>query len=134
MYKSGIDDVNKYDYTMLAIESMVRAQIGYEEDFYLIGVPADDEDGWYLPHELAHGLFYTNSKYRREMTRLVNRIPKTKKDKIFELLRETGYCEEVLVDETQAYCATGILDDWKDLKLSKTVKGFESAYAKYTKK
>lgn len=129
--KKGIPDFNKYDCNMLAIESMIRAR-GCEGDFYLIGVPDSDEEG-YLEHELAHGLFYVNDKYRREMTRLVNKLPQKKKEAVFEALRAESYCEDVLVDETQAYCATGVLDGWKEIKLGKEVKAFEAAFKKYAK-
>jgi hypothetical protein len=129
---AGIPDMNKYDYTMLAIESMIRAQVK-EDDFYLIGVSDEGQED-YLDHELAHGLFYTNDKYKRAMTRLVKQIPTNKKEKIFASLREEGYCEEVLIDETQAYCATGVFDGWKEFKLGKEIRKFQTEFVKYVGK
>lgn len=58
-----------------------------------------------LKHEIAHGLYYTNSMYRRVMDELLW----TYRDlvsKIYVALSELNYCDDVLADEAQAYLST----------------------------
>jgi len=76
-------------------------------DFYLLGVTdlGSDED---LPHEIAHGLFFTDEEYRNLATDLVDNMPEKDYEKIRSYLIGVGYCEHVLIDEIQAYMATGV--------------------------
>lgn len=85
-----------------AIES-IAARIGCEEDFYIIGTVEDDHKT--LQHELAHGLFFTDEKYRKIMTQMVKALPDLKELKA--ILRE-DYNSCVFIDEAQAYLATGL--------------------------
>jgi hypothetical protein len=129
--KAGIPDRNLHDHTMLAISSLIQFQLEHpEEDFYLIGVTEATKPDC-VPHELAHGLYYTNDKYHNEMNKLVQALPATKREAIFEVLRATGYADEVLVDETQAYLATGIDDELAACGIKKYLKPFENTYKKF---
>lgn len=62
-----------------------------------------------LRHELAHGLFYSQSMYKKIMETLVENL--NQKNDIYKRLREIGYCDDVLVDETQAYLATATVSE-----------------------
>jgi len=56
-------------------------------------------------HELAHGLYYLNVKYKRKMDRLTNSLQTFKKS-CFKVIMNMGYAEDVCYDETQAFLAT----------------------------
>lgn len=58
-----------------------------------------------LKHEIAHGLYYTNSMYRRVMDELLW-SHRDLVSKIYVVLSELNYCDDVLPDEAQAYLST----------------------------
>jgi len=58
-----------------------------------------------MRHEIAHGMYYLNDKYRKEMRALTKDI-KEKQPDIAKALKEMGYCNEVVDDEIQAYFGT----------------------------
>jgi len=51
-----------------------------QEKFYVIGTTGDTEL-YALRHETAHGLFYTNEDYRREVLGVLDEIDKKDRDK-----------------------------------------------------
>ena len=58
-----------------------------------------------LNHEIAHGLYYLNKKYKKEMDSLIN--PRTNFYKNFKIeLQLMEYSDDVIKDEIQAYCST----------------------------
>jgi len=128
---AGIPDMNGHDHIMLAINSLIDFDLSEEtKDYYLIGVSKETKET-YLPHELAHGLFYTNPSFRREMTRLVGRLPKLKKEAAFAALRKIGYAENVLVDEVQAHFATGLIEELEACDASAYLEEFEKVFKAY---
>ncbi len=89
-----------------------------------------------LRHEIAHGLFYTNPKYKREILKALKKIGQNKIKKIHKCLSKLGgYHSDVWVDETQAYLIDGLSKlkkhglDISDLK--DTSKKFNSILDKY---
>ena len=57
-----------------------------------------------LKHEIAHGLFYTNKKYKKEIVSKLKEINKDSKRKIFEFFKKhNGYHKDVWTDELHAY-------------------------------
>ncbi len=88
-----------------------------------------------LKHELAHGLFYTQSMYHKIMITLIDNNILLKKA-IFNRLKEMKYCEEVLVDETQAYLATASLSELKEFDFPKLeeedIIPFREAFKQFT--
>lgn len=77
-----------------------------KKKYYLIGVVEGEEDT--MKHEIAHGLYYLNRKYKKEMNKLIKALPQSMVDSIREELLDLGYCKQVVKDETHAYLATGI--------------------------
>jgi len=73
-------------------------------DFYIIGATQQDEEcADTIKHEFVHGAFFTNSDYRRDVINCLN----THKPGVIKVaLREMGYGENVLEDETNAYLLT----------------------------
>lgn len=76
------------------------------EDGYVIGVDKINTSTFY--HELCHGLYYTNKKYKKEMDAVTRSISKFNINKFKKNLREKGYCMSVFNDEMQAYMSTEI--------------------------
>ncbi len=107
--------------------------------FYLIGV--DRVEGGIMDHEIAHALFYLNTKYRREVTDLVKKLSKRKYEGMRKILLDLGYREEVIVDEIQAFMSTGLWEDMMKvvsdrdcspfLKLLSQYRGVEVPFREY---
>ena len=71
------------------------------EDAYIIGVTQGAE--YFketVQHEFVHGAFYANSEYRKEVEACVKHY---NIKPINRGLSKMGYCNEVVVDETNAY-------------------------------
>lgn len=78
------------------------------KEFYVIGVSLQSMH--LLDHEIAHGLYYTNKSYKKE---IINILKKFDTSIIRNEIKGTGgYCEEVLDDEVHAW----ILDIPNELK------------------
>ncbi len=100
--------------------------------FYIIGTFGDKNQST-LKHEIAHGLFYTVPDYKKDVLALLSTVDTRKIRR--ELMKDCGYCKEVLYDETHAYLL-GSLSDWRkkriinksheDIKMS-----LENIYQKY---
>ncbi len=135
--KHNIPDKNIYDYEMIQAWRECNAKL-YEKtelpvnDFYIIGVVKGNNA---LNHEIAHGLFYLNKQYKKEMTALVKALPNDIRDSINQGLKMLGYTPKVFIDETQAYMSTGLteafgkVDQWK-----KEREPFETLFKKYSRK
>ena len=107
-----------YDYIMDGILSSVKGKIHLNKRYYLIGV--DSFESSTMDHEIAHGLFYVNDDYKKKAFELVDNLPKRIRNGMSNVLLDMGYCEDVLIDEIQAYMSTGIIS-----RMSK-FKGIES--------
>jgi len=118
----NIRDKNKYDYFMLHAYYAIWHDIKYGSDsFFKTGSPTDfGKEGndpkyyligatndWAISHEFAHGLYYLNPKYKKQMNALTKKLPKKFLDKVNSWLEYIGYTPKVFADETQAYMATG---------------------------
>ena len=100
----------KKDYTdkEIALLSAINVKLDPEYDkYYLIATEEGEEVT--LRHEIGHGLYYLNKKYRKEMNDLIKELPQRMKNRIKSRLLEEGYCGQVVKDETHAYLATGTL-------------------------
>ena len=80
-----------------------------------------------LKHETAHGLFYTNSKYKAEVREVLERV---NLDQIDEYLKKKGYHKAVFEDEDHAYILCEI-DQLKDSRIG--INKFKSANRKLEK-
>jgi len=129
--KTGIPDLNKWDQVMMTIFSMCAVEYP-DLNFSLIGASRDvnEVDPTLLRHEIAHALYDIEPAYRQKMDRLFNKIPPDLLDRILQILKSWGYCDEHLVDEVQAYLSTGIdgLDDFDILSEEFDLKTIQQAY------
>lgn len=67
------------------------------EKYYIIGISKDKD---VYNHELCHALYYTNSKYKQEVDKILKKYDLSK---LSQFLRELGYHESVILDECHAY-------------------------------
>lgn len=112
LYKNNfwkkIPDFNKYDEFMSEIvEQLNKKENG--TSWYLIASLEEDKET--VSHEIAHGLWATNRKYKKKMQELIDNLTKEQYDCLKQWLSEHMYCEEVHDDEIQAYLATGLVED-----------------------
>lgn len=104
--------------------------------FYLIGCEENDQNDC-MRHEIAHGFYYLNKVYKKEMNKLIKEVPKRIKDRIRKELLSMGYCKAVIKDETHAYLSTGLRNNmvaWYDRILYLgLITQFEKTFKKYYK-
>jgi hypothetical protein len=109
----NIPDHNKYDDTMhhayrecinkIRIDENISS---YEFDgkFYIIGAMKDSATT--IQHEVAHGFYYLNKDYKKEMDKLVKALPAKIRKDMETMFIKMGYTKQVFVDEIQAYFST----------------------------
>ncbi len=86
---------------LTSIEQDIVEALRYRQDrFYVIGTYGDDDPGDTLNHEIAHALYYVNADYKAAVDSVLAPMDLAG---IKQMLRDWGYCEEVLDDEVQAY-------------------------------
>jgi hypothetical protein len=99
-------------------------------DWYLIG--ASSKDKGTTNHEIAHGLYYTNKEYKKNVTNLIKNIKPIHYEKLKKKLVKMGYVDDrkIIDDEIQAFMSTGLYNgmDTKELKV------YENEFIKNFKK
>ena len=131
----------KFDPLSAREQNLLDALLAYRpklfaKSFYLIGTCGREED---IAHEVAHGLWYLSKSYRQQMEKFLSRFSASFKKNFMKALGEGGYCQEVILDELQAYIITDGRDYWfseQGLSLerySTTVKAMEKLFASHFK-
>jgi len=79
-------------------------------DFYVIGTYGkESRKDNALKHEIAHGLFFVNQRYRGEVIKVLHQIPSETRGKFNSFLGGLGgYHPDVWEDETHAYVVEGL--------------------------
>lgn len=135
LHEVGIQDANRYDRMMLSIAEFIRAKEENNTNFYIIGTAQTDENlNDTFNHELAHGLFFADETYRTKTVEMVEAIPSRTRKFLFRKLKECGYSDEFLVDESQAYLSTGLYDTFDKPSVRKHCEKFEKLFKKYAGK
>jgi len=121
----------KFDPLSAAEKSVLGIFKNEPEPFYIIGVHKQTKNlRSVLDHEIAHGLFYIDRNYRREVIKLLAKFDiKPIKE---EIRSGGGYHEETLDDEIQAI----IIDEdekYDELIPSALAKSLKRLYKKYSK-
>ncbi len=97
-YNGDFDPLSEREKEFLAL---FRERKG--ERFYIIGTHGKNEKQL-LKHEIAHGLFYTNPEYKKEVLEILKKISSEKREEINMFFQKSGgYHSEVWDDETHAY-------------------------------
>lgn len=130
-----IPDLNVYDMIMFSVVDTIRSMVG-SDNYYLIGIDqSNGEDPSLIYHEVAHGLWFSDPSYKRMMTKLIDNLNPTIKDKMIKKLEGYGYGDNVFEDEVQAYMATGLASNMKWIRgIKEAMVPFENAFTKYAKR
>lgn len=125
------DEVMNDIYFYCEIDSQNKND-GERCDWYLIG--ASSRDVKTMDHEIAHGLYFTNTVYKKMVDTLIKNIKPTHYDKLKKKLIKMGYVDDkkIIDDEIQAFMSTGLYNglDTKELKVYE--KDFKSNFRKFT--
>lgn len=104
---------------------------GEKHDWYLIG--ASSKDSKTMDHEIAHGLYFTNKDYKKDVSKLIKNIKPTHYEKLKKKLIKMGYVDDrkIINDEINAFMSTGLYNgmDTKELKVYE--KQFKKTFKKY---
>lgn len=106
---------------------------GTRHDWYLIG--ASSKDLRTLDHEIAHGLYFTNKDYKKEVSKLISDIKPTHYEKLRKKLVKMGYVNDkkIIDDEIQAFMSTGLYNGIDTKELKKYESKFKSNFKKFNK-
>lgn len=126
----GILDRNIYDHEMLLLYNKFLEQYP-DGKFYIIG--ACKGATVTMKHEIAHGFFFTQPEYKKEMTALVKDLTKPFYKGMCGALKKIGYTPKVYVDECQAYLSTGV-PEYFNLKIKNQRDPFIELYDEWFKK
>lgn len=101
--------------------------------WYLIGVDYSDSNT--MKHEIAHGLYYTNSQYKTEMNDLISNFKSSQYIRLKKKLVQMGYRDDkkIIYDEIQAYFSTGLDDKFSNNEFKKLQKEFKNVFNRYMK-
>ena len=106
---------------------------GTRHDWYLIG--ANSKDKGTTNHEIAHGLYFTNKEYKKNVTYLIKNIKPPHYTKLKKILMKMGYVgdKKIIDDEIQAFMSTGLYNglDTKELKIYQN--DFKKNFRNFTK-
>lgn len=113
-----------YDKLFLDIIEYIERVMGKNQKAYIIGARKFISPT--MRHEVFHGLYYLNDKYRKSIDKLINAMPRSLYAKYKKNLKNMGYRDGVINDEIQSYLGTG---DWNfyelniniDLSISRTL-------------
>lgn len=135
VWDKGITDKNIYDYEMKEVYKICQESAG--DKFYIIGVVKGNGA---LEHEIAHGFFYLNPDFKKEMVKLVSQLDKGLRKSFNSFLSKIGYTPKVYMDETQANLATtknflthNVFSDATAEALNKAAPAFRAVFKKYNK-
>ncbi len=106
---------------------------GTRHNWYLIG--ASSKDSRTMDHEIAHGLYFTNKEYKKEVNKLIKNIKPSHYDKLKKKLIKMGYVDDkkIIDDEIQAFMSTGLYNKLDTKELKKYEKDFIKSFKKFSK-
>jgi hypothetical protein len=106
---------------------------GTKHDWYLIG--ASSKDSRTMNHEIAHGLYFTNQEYKKEVNKLIRNIKSSHYDKLKNKLVKMGYVKDkkIIDDEIQAFMSTGLYNKLNTKELKKYESNFIKNFKKFSK-
>lgn len=96
--------------------------------WYLLG--ADSYKSQTMDHEIAHGLYYTNKKYKKSVQELISSIKSRDYSFLCRNLVKMGYANDkkILDDEIQAFLSTGLYKSFNTNEIKKYKGNFESNF------
>lgn len=70
------------------------------DKFYIIATASKEDEENSFNHELLHALYYTNKNYKTKANKILKGVDLKS---LYKGLKKIGYCDDVLLDEAQAY-------------------------------
>lgn len=119
-----------YDEFFLSIANVCEQRTEKNnKSYYLLGTCGLDEKT--LPHEIAHGLYTTNSSYKIKMDSLLDDMHAEDLIELENIIANIGYGEDTLRDEAHAYLSTGLVKGMKNNKFKIYEKPFINLFQSY---
>ncbi len=124
------DNVMKDIYFYCGINSQNKNN-GTSRNWYLIG--ASSKDKGTMNHEIAHGLYFTNKEYKKNVTDLIEKIKPIHYEKLKKKLVKMGYVDDkkIIDDEIQAFMSTGLYNGMDTKELEVYEKEFKKNFKKF---
>ncbi len=95
--------------------------------FYVIAMKAGDEKNVFA-HEMTHALYGLFPAYRDDVIRTLRGFPL---GKLHRKLKKDGYNRAVFDDESNAYLATGLCQDWRLKGLEPAQRAVRAVFARH---
>jgi hypothetical protein len=92
--------------------SIILASKEIDDDGYIICMEEGDE--MTLKHELSHGYFFENEKYKEECTSIVKSITEDTFNQFRDYLYEMDYNDDNMIDEMHAYLVAYDEEEWDE--------------------
>ena len=128
--ESEYDKVMNDVFFYCAIDSQNKNN-GTRAKWYLIG--ADSKKSQTMNHEIAHGLYYTNRKYKKRMDQIVSEMKKSDFNFMKKCLLNLGYADDdkIIFDEIQAFMSTGLYKTFNTEKIASYQDSFKEVYNEF---
>lgn len=99
--------------------------------WYLIGTDINDVQT--MNHEIAHGLYYTNRKYKNTCDDFISKMKKRDYNFFKKILISMGYVDDdkIIKDEIQAYLSTGLYGNLNKKEFKKYENNFIKNFKTY---
>jgi len=130
-YKDTEYDVIMNDIYFYCANDAMEKNDGTRHEWYLIG--ASSKDKGTTNHEIAHGLYYTNKEYKKNVTSLIKNIKPIHYEKLKKKLIKMGYVDDkkIIDDEIQAFMSTGLYNGMDTKELEVYEKDFRKNFKKF---
>ena len=130
-YKDSEYDVVMNDIYFYCSTDSQNKNNGTRCDWYLIG--ASSKDKGTTNHEIAHGLYFTNKEYKKNVTNLIKNIKPIHYEKLNKKLIKMGYVDDkkIIDDEIQAFMSTGLYNGMETKELKVYEKEFRKNFKKF---
>ena len=117
------DQIMNDIYHYCAIDSQNKNE-GTRCGWYLIG--ASSKDLRTMDHEIAHGLYFTNKKYKKSVDKLIGDIKPKHYDSLKKILIKMGYADDknIISDEIRTFMSTGLYNKLDGKAFKQYEKGF----------
>lgn len=124
---------NEYDPIMKQIIDFC-VKSSKNSPFYLIGIDKFNSTQT-MEHELSHGMYYTDSEYRKSCDLLISQMDKNDYNFAKRELIMIGYSNDkkIIDDEIQAFFSTGLYGGLINKRLKPYTKKFKENFKKYSK-
>lgn len=132
---SVIPDLNFFDLIMYCIVDTIKELVGSDK-FYLIGIDqSNGDDPHLIYHEMAHALWFSDPSYKDRMSTLIRKMDSSVREKLLRKISNSGYGNNVLYDELQAYMATGLMGNMNRIKgIKQEIDKFKDFFDTYINK